>query len=291
MIALLTKNFAEKTWLVVFSFLFIMIPSIKAQGIVIVLNGTSSAGKTSLAQALQEQLERMHKRIAIAGWDACCYEAAFALLREKGLPIDPVPTEQEFFAQIPGQELGEKAEKLLLEKIKTSAQSNEYTIIDIVLSTSGEYHDFTSKIADSTIKHIIVYADPFHLRKHIEQRNAASDRFEHRPLFMPFGQFFSIYQPSDNNLGIDTLDTARLLELLEALQQLGEKELFSKMSDDERTRILEGKEQVIKLYRLHEQPTIAIKPVYAYDMMVNTGVLSPAEAAQDIVKLLFGAQK
>ena len=256
-------------------------------GMVILLHGTSSAGKSSLAKVVRDKLVAAEKTVSIVGWDDCCNEAVVLLLQEEGVLFDPQQNIVEIAHHLSGREskkqVGPKAEELLLKKIEKSAQENDYTIIDTLFTSRAEYDDFIAKITGYELKQVLVYVDPFTLKQQIEQRNASPDKADHRPLLMPFGQFFSIYQPEDADQGIDSLDTKKLLLLLQELEQYCERELFFGMSELERNKILADKEMVIEAYRLKELSVIALKSISSYDFFINLGNISLDTAAENIL--------
>lgn len=166
-------------------------------GTVIMLNGTSSAGKSSIARDLQKAL--VPDKIEILSIDIIFYEVAREMIAELGHPVDPDQSWEELCASLPENlELSEKdmvprAEKKLYEKVKKHTAEDTYVIIDAVMCKPQHAEVWAQKLQGLDVQNVLVYCTPSKLLEHVIQRNKGPQEEEHRPLTQPFFQFFSMF--------------------------------------------------------------------------------------------------
>lgn len=231
-------------------------------GSVVVLHGTSSAGKSSIALELQKTLPGTWTIVSLDDF------LGFVLLekaKDCGL-IDEETSEQECQQIIAGHipELFARFDESVWDKIKVAtytfvkqqAYLGENVILDTVLGKNefDNTSDFLTILKDASLFISLVYCSPFYLVEHTNARNFCSDLSQKRDLNRVLQMFCDIYAPALGSSGL-RVDTLTDLDFVN--QQIAE--------------------------RFGNCLEVAIIPAYGtYDCIVDAGVMSSNACAFDI---------
>lgn len=256
---------------------------------VIVLNGTSSAGKSSIAHALQNAF--YPEKIEVLSIDTVFYEVARKYIEEQGYDVDPNKNFTELCASLPetfeidGDRLLPRAETELFERVKKYAQTDNYVIVDAVINNAKEAEKWTQVLETLSVYHILVYCAPNKLLERLMQRNHSNIVEEHRGLAQPFEQFFDMYRVQKQEaLPIDEINVLELDDLIQ--NNIVKKEPM--MQAEDQTEAQRALEVYKKKFLNTDAETIKIVPedFIVFDCVVNSSILSSQECAQQIIEKL-----
>ena len=128
-----------------------------ADGTIIFLNGTSSAGKTTLAHALQERLDAPFQHMALDqfrdGLPARYrgLNAPAGTTGARGLNVVPVHHEQGAWTEVRFGEDGERVLRGMRRAIATMARCGNSVIIDDIILAPGFLADYLDVMRDLTV--------------------------------------------------------------------------------------------------------------------------------------------
>ena len=265
----------------------------KPPGVLLLLDGTGSAGKSSIGRELQSSL----KQAVFLNEEMLVFNAYNDLLRKHKLqppkPLHNIGEMIRYRQTLPGA-----AQAVLKQEFKLT--SDAYIQRDtrrLIRQSMGQGHPII--ILDNTLwkpelvqkwheetrgyntLHVLVYCPLNNLLEHIQKRNRAPQSYEHRDLSLPLEMYFSMYTPAPR--GIDTLERSKVKRDLRACFAY-QKTLTGRTPPDSL--------QQTYLHRFHldVQGKVQIAPFFAYDLVVNTGTSSPRACAAQIQSRLFANQ-
>lgn len=231
-------------------------------GTIILLNGTSSAGKSSIIKELQNIYENSFSVVSIDGF-----------IRERSInwsedTIDWDDLWTKFYTHI-----------------KNLSESGQAIVIDTVCYEEG-YQKYNAILGTQLIK-ILVYCPLDIIIEHVEERNNSGDADERRSLCQACEQFLSLYsaQNSSEDIIIDTIDSSRILYVLDKVKEETDRWSQERKDGDETdyqkrcTEVYQGFE---KKFHVSEVNEISLIQIYPWDFIVTTGINSSAIAAQQI---------
>jgi chloramphenicol 3-O-phosphotransferase len=277
--------------LIALAFLFV---PVNAQHKIFLLNGTSSAGKSSIARELAPLLSGPTEVVCM---DQMTYEVARQIFFDKcgHTPcsdaeleayfdhlFEKEPKERDLFNNEMGQQMYAKIRKLHME--------GKNVIFDTCMDEKEEFEFCVKKLHDLPVVLVLVYCPLEILFQHLIQRNQLQDTNEHRDLDLPFSQFFNTYKKRETSaeVSVDILKRIQVEHIAEQLKTLAQQH---EKREVELTKFLKGIDEqtptICKKLGLDQHEEIEITPtLFKYDIIVNTGMMPPQGAAQDIKKSL-----
>lgn len=228
-------------------------------GMIILCNGTSSAGKSTLVKALHELYE---DDFEIAGIDAYAQTHqfnGFANLRY-----------HRFYKMIHKKALA--GQNMLVD---TVLYHNRYKKYDAMLCADGI----------QLIK-ILVYCPVDCLVDHVRKRNLNGNAMEHRTVSQAFRAFLALYTMHKKGK-TQIIDTMHSSEMKAAVEQ--SLDVIARWSEKSKKRQHITNKKMVHKFDLDTPHQIFITPAHRWDLIVNTGINSPYEIAQQIAK--FVAQR
>lgn len=196
--------------------LFVSITSIHSIGQVLIINGTSNSGKTTIAKALQSQLGSSWKLFCVDDfiWQEMAKRVEEKKQNLKILKTDSAQIAEEIektdqdwsFTPQEWKSFIEKTERKMYQEILEPAQKDD-VICDIVLQKDEDFQRAMDGLNGVNIIWGLVYCSLTVLPERAKAR-AGKDLSENsRPLFWALEQFGNIYKVStDENSCIDTID-------------------------------------------------------------------------------------
>lgn len=236
--------------------------SIIKPGTIILLNGTSSAGKSSIVKELQNIYEHS---FSVASIDGFIRERSIDWSNDK---IDWDDLWIQFYTHI-----------------KSISDSGKIILIDTVCYEK-EYEKYNAILGSQLIK-ILVYCPLDIIINHVEKRNNLGDTDEHRSLYQACKQFLSLYsaQNLSENFIIDQIDSTRIMYVLDKVKEETNKWSQEKKDGDEtdyQKTYTEIYQEFEEKFHLHEVDTINLIQIYSWDFTVTAGTNSSAITAQEI---------
>ncbi len=267
----------------VVSFLLCATPPVSAW--VLVLNGTTSAGKTTLAKNFQKMAKQATEHLQ---WDVEVTQVRKEALEAIGYRYLEEPDfwgwadslSEDVKKRIDASALENTAKnaatKRVIEKAQTLARAGMNVIVDTPISNKTYKYFKTSAYSKHTY-FILVYAPIDQLLKHVQTRNGSGIRAEKRKLLWSFKDFLRFFEPCDATSPkmLDVLTKETYETVFKELEGLVE----SKDQDDLKKTKLTFERTLFGGCR--DVVGIALRPP-PYDFVINTGTTSPAECAEKL---------
>ena len=224
-----------------------------APGTIILLNGTSSAGKSTLIYELQK-----------------AHYPSFHMAR-----IDD-------FMKTPKGYNKKTRYHNFYTHIKKIALSGKSVLVDTV-SYQQNYEKYDAILQPCKVIKVLVYCPLDTLIMHVQQRNDSGDLREKRSINQAFWQYLTLYtmQQSSKDIIIDHTTTNQIKDSLEKAEALT-KHLPSKRIRQQR----KTNNGLAKEFQTKTSRSMAITPKHRWDFIVNTSIDSPENIAQKIVDYL-----
>lgn len=137
-----------------------------ARGTIIFLNGTSSAGKTTLAHALQEQLRDPYLHIALDQFRDGMpsrfrgLNAPAGSEGERGLNVVPVNNGESTYTEVRFGEMGKRMLRGMRRAIAAMADEGNNIIIDDIILEPGFLEDYLRAFVDHRVYFVGVMCPP-----------------------------------------------------------------------------------------------------------------------------------
>jgi len=240
------KNFRSYLVLISVCFIFAGIYFLNQQprsGTIVLLNGTSSAGKTSIIKELQK----------IYG-DSCAVVIGDDFLATYLIEHpQPISMTQDAYQR-------QMLRDAFLH-VKQLSLHNAHVFVDFAEINAKHY--CTILDCNKVVK-ILVYCPLDILVDRVAERNRSGNTNETRTLSMPFGQFLNIYklQESSDEVVVDRIKTSRIKYAVQIAEQ------------DEKP--------FVEQFKLDTLKEIVLVPKQQWDLIVNTGTHSSREIAKII---------
>lgn len=273
--------------------LFLLVPPAGAElkPRVILLNGTGSVGKTSIARVLERTLDHA----VFLSEEMLVFDAYRELMKQQHLkPSKPLNNLGEFLtyrqslpvAAAAGlrRSFKEKGEAFMREDARRLLQhftaEGKDVVIDRAMWEPEDFREWEEDTRGLSVFHVIVYCPLKDLLEHIQARNAGADPAEHRDPILPFEVFFHMYvrQLEPSREPVDVLYRQRTIDELRHAVAYN-----AAYRSDRKLLPSDGfVEDCLKKVQLDAHERVSIAPFFAYDLMVNTGLMTSAECAARI---------
>jgi len=265
-------------------------PDAHTSGKVILLNGTSRAGKSSIARELSKLFGSESCIIEI---DAIAYNLAQSKVQGKGIEVlqdkglldllDSIPEGTLSAEEING--LYPEAEKAMYNQIKKLHAAKKIVIVDTVLEGKQDIDECKKQLHECDLIPVLIYCTPSVLVQRVQERNRTGR--EPRSVELPLEQYCDLYEVSttiqDSSLDIlKEVETLRLMEQID-FTQLDEEagREFKKAFDKFCERYFPSSERGNHL----EKGVNAVCSQF-YNYTVDTGQKSSEQCALDIYHLI-----
>ena len=222
-------------------------------GMIVLLNGTSSAGKSSIVKELQE----------ISG------NEFFVISLDSFMDAH----EEDY------------SDELFYKYIHDARLTHNKILVDTV-----EYEWAVEKndaILGENLVKVLVYCPLDDIAKRVEKRNQSQDENEHRSVRQAFEQFLGLYkkQSKSDELVIDKIHTSSIKNLLPKIKEECD---GLDISIDKRVerydKIIQAAQEI---FNFNDHRKIKIVPQQnCWDLIINSGANSPAQSAHEILEFL-----
>jgi chloramphenicol 3-O-phosphotransferase len=269
-------------------FTTLLFSSINAQGTIIFLNGTSSAGKTALTAEIQK-LGQYEKVNIDEDFGEPYMQAAINYIKEKTGVEATMDNLNEVAEQLTKEgrltKIDDKAIEALgksifinmLKKIKDDTAAGKDIIVDMLVENEKDFRDFYEPLHDLNVAFILTYCPFPKLAERVRQRISEKDPRTFTQVFEQFSRLYKAAQPGDTPiLGTLTAEEVKQNCVLAKQDKPGLVEEMELSSFDELAPT------VLKNLSLDKNESIQITPRFKYDLIVNTGINTPQQCAQQI---------
>lgn len=319
-------NFSKYAYAPIFTALLLICNYSSASAWIIVLNGTSSTGKTTLARNLQKI---KHEPCEILQFDVeadlllkeqveamgYCYDSKSSIRTW----VDSLPSEvQKKIDDIDDDVAWVSIQKSIIEKAQKFNAKGINVIIDTGLKSEDDYNLFANGLRSNHTYFVLLYASITQLLKNLMARNDAGISEEKRNPLGPFFQYFWFLAKKCESTSTEKLDVLTkkdfetVFDQLETLLESKDKfdECWASKKDFQKIKsiidheffhtcwsytphCLEGKLVWLWLKTwlpcyCDEQDAIGItlKLPIIHDLTINTGMASPTECAETLAAWL-----
>lgn len=228
------------------------------------LNGTSSAGKTSIMKELRSLYGQ--------SWEYVIGDEFV----ETYTPQEPIEE------SLDRDEQNKRVMKAMFSSVKQLSDKGLNVFVDTV-EFDHDYDYYCSILDCNTTIKILVYCPLDILVHRGNTRNTSDQPNEHRPLNLSFWQFTKIYaiQQSENQPVIDRIKPSRMLSALAAASQEVRKLMTEAgMNEQEiKNNITLFTTPFIDQFKLNETNEVILTTQHTWDLVVNSGVQSSSEIA------------
>ena len=244
-------------------------------GAIIILSGTSSAGKSSVVKELQKVYHDEFQVLTIDDFmrshpDIEAYSNA-----------SNDDEEDEIFDRIVTD---------FYHHIKQMSRLGNKILIDTVQCLKSEWMKSQDILGSEHVIQILDYCTLPVIISHVKKRNKSGEPLEKRSIRQAFDQFYDLYklQESSDDQVVDSMYASSMKH---ALQQVDKErkqfDIESPDSIDKRAqRWQKFSHDFIEQFKLDEMKKINIACKYQYDFIVDTGIDSPQVAAHKIADFL-----
>lgn len=276
-------------------FLCFYVGSAYPVGTIILVNGTSSSGKSSIINCLKQQLQKGVAFISIdeIGWTPLLDEAT-----ERGLITSEMSNKEQYDVMYKNLDtLCVACEHKLIylerlyDRIQELALHHRYVVFDTVFYMN-DYKDialFWEKMKSFNVYSILVYCSPEIIAQRVMQRNAEAVAEQQRDLLSVVKSFCLNYSPTFNQddvvcfLKIQDIENL-LCKVQTYLMKMGMTESLIQekivlLSDEYKKRFFSGLAQ-----DLSTGCQIGIRAQFQHDIVINTGNVSSEDCAQIIAE-------
>lgn len=265
-------------------------------GSIIVLHGTSSAGKSSTQRALKTLLGENFMVLSV---DDYSWKAMINLAKELNLVSESMSLEeqQQICTKTDNVVFNQKQSDMAFwvqmmkdyyDDVHRLALEGHHIIMDTAFGVlqDGDIDYFRKIMIDVPVFTVLIYCSPEALAQHTYDRNCTvADVAQRRSVSIVLKTFCTMYKVSNH----DQLPVSQLcLDDIKKALKIAEKNLIemdTNLSLQQRNDILEDVLQAyIKAFELNLHDSVSISPKFSSDFMVDTGINSPAECSYQIKK-------
>lgn len=246
-------------------------------GTVVLLNGTSSAGKTSIMYELQKIYGDAYQIVLLDD-----FIRLYVLEHPEAIDSS--------IAKDALQKHWDALFTLFYQHINTLIVSGKNVFVD-TLEYQDEYELHTLLLAQTRIITILVYCPPHVIVEHVEKRNQSGDEREQRAIGQAFRQFAEFYRVKESaeDVVIDRINTVLIKNALDKAKEEIDLDVQHAPSDVALEKAMKNDQfylHFVQRFTLDEQQEIALVPTCSWDLIVNASVDTPWEIAQKIVAYL-----
>lgn len=257
-------------------------------GKIILLNGTSSAGKSSIVRELVPMLAGQTEIVSFDGMGYTIARERIIAQRGTSEPVTNLDIDGYFesLAEADQYVLNSEIMTRMCNCIRTCYQNGKNVIVDTVLDQKVEWELYTKMLHELPVHFILVYCPLEPLFQHLMERNQSPDEKEHRGLSVPFDQFFTMYKRriTAAERYVDMLTRKQFNDVVERIKSVAKQ--YEKHSDRLEEFLVAIDKQApltCKEFGLTEQEAVEITSVFAHGMMVDTAHATSHDCAQQIL--------
>ncbi len=263
-------------------------------GTLLLLNGTSSSGKSAILNSFQKKHpdfkvfkiddwfpDEMSQRATELGWQESSGMNSWIFLatyaeEKTGKPCFDSEIRAALFPQLAIP---------MYAAAKKALQAGHNVVIDTVFEYDPLYEKFSGFFAGFKCVKVLVYCPLDVLLERVEARNRSGVQGETRTAFQSFEQFPALYKAQEtvDEVIVDTVSAASMKDALRvAVQEL----IDNKIPDKYLPRLQAFEQDFIEQFKLDGQNSITLVPRHQYDLILNSGKHTPDELAVEIERIL-----
>ncbi len=266
------------------------------KNIVLILNGTGSAGKTSIAKLLESQWQKEKRRVEFIEWDSVALEVIKSTMKQKDPDLDINLSKAVLFKNFL-QKFGVDNLIVLLDDIEKSIikKTNEFLAIDgsiVIIDMTLDTQKAIEKVCLSfehnpLVLHVLIYCSLPSLLNHAITRNKLNISTEKRDiLHILENRFMKMYVPQcgTSKKIVDSISKREFDTFSLKAKSDGENSGIDneeiKKKFDRACRVFTQK------FGLIESNIVTITPNFSYDFVVNNSEQTSEDSAMQIKRFV-----
>ena len=242
-------------------------------GTIVLLTGTSSAGKSALFNAFLQGYGTTYQAFNFDDYEVVASQKVGRLFNDQEL----IALSDTFF-----------------QEICDASQQGKNSLVDISVAIPANPDDlryaghpaFMYGVVKQAVK-ILVYCPLDIIEQRVAARRATGKPEEQREAYAAFRQFPNFYklQESDNEMVVDTVATETIKQVLQRVVD----DIIRRLPPEERAEevgIETFRKEFIKRFALDDDKKIVLVPIHPWDLVINSSVHTPTENAQIIAEYM-----
>ena len=264
----------------------------KKEGKVVVLNGTSSAGKSTI---VKELLPSFKGTAEVISYDqTLCNIIRKKFTDEKGKAPSSDSEFYAYWAELDKQDskvLNKICEEVLPQQlyanIRNAYLNGKIVIVDVSITDKDSMQHFLKQLHDLPVCLALVYCPLEKLFKNLMKRN--QEEKEQRDLDQPSIQFFELYKKREKKSQpcIDILKKDQVDWVVDRIKETAKTTI---KDDVELAKFIKSVDEhmpsIYNKLELDKNEEIEITASFDHDLVVNAGALTPKESSQKIANFL-----
>jgi len=263
---------------------------------IIFLNGTTTAGKSTIAEKIKERLEAQSLPVEVLAIDTFLVpKVQWAVATNRLNPFNCFVPSSEIITPLEIETIGKESQLELCEAAKNAYAQGKIVIIDAPMYRSDQIEFYYRALESLKMTWTLVYCPISLLVDRIVKRNESSETTNQRSILQALNQFNYLYK-SQSVEPIDTLSKDTLLYSLDKARvehDLMQAKLWDLLKSVQRAICpyeFEGiKNTMLARLSPKQESEIQIGSALFHNLVVNTGLNNPSECAEQIMS--FFSQK
>lgn len=267
----------------------------KKYGTIILINGTSSSGKSTILNEIQKQspeyvilkvddfwIEELTQKAQELGWNKDINSDPWFYLHQY---LTRKTGKDYFDTELRGQLFTEVSK--FYSTAKNKARAGKTVVLDTVLEYENAYQQAFDYFKNEHLITVLIYCPFDLLLKRVKQRNALGLAQEMRTAFLSFEQIpamYKIQEHSDEPI-VDIVKSRMVKDALEgAIQEL----IDQNISKEYLPKLEQFKRDFIKQFQLDEREEINLVPRHHYDIVFKNDIWANSQEIALQIKHLIG---
>lgn len=258
---------------------------------IIILNGTSSTGKSTLASLISNEIENS----VIVRCDEVAVRVFDRLRKEGGYEI-PENTPKDLMSLCSSihplnKVLDDEVNIEMYQEIRLNADQGKVVINDNAWVREKDIEDFNHELAGYKVFRIFVHSSLEGVLTKVLKRNLSPHVIDHRSITLPYFALPLMYkaQLSKDENTLEIWDKEQIVLFMNRLKDKYEsiKQTYNPIWQKEGDSFFSSIDDFYKYFRLDEESSVPITPLNPYDHVVNTSNMTTEECAKKIATLVF----
>lgn len=264
----------------------------ESKGTIIILNGTSSVGKSTLASQISKKL----KDSVIVRCDEVAVDVFKNLVNKKNYTISentPKDLLSLIYKGVPDIDpnfLDDEINKEMYERIRSAASQGKIVINDNAWIQQKDAENCEEELKGFSVICIFVHSSLNDLLVRVKKRNEQSSEIEHRVMTLPFQTISLMYRTvnKENECIVDTWKAQSVREFMDHLQKEFEtiKHLYNSYWVEEATSFFSSLQEFYDHFKISNENSVPVTSKFPFDYLINTSKSTLEECTQQVVHWL-----
>jgi chloramphenicol 3-O-phosphotransferase len=266
---------------------------------IIFLNGTTTAGKSSIASKLKEQLEAQSLRVEVLAIDDFMGpKVLYELVMNRLNPFNIFVPNTDLITEPAGRRMLIEAQIKLCDAARSACDQGKVVIIDSPAHRFKHIALYQQLLNKFAVTWVLVYCPVSTLVERVIHRNETAGIAEQRSILQALDQFKHLYSRASDNHFIDTLSQETLFATCDRANKqhaIMQERIPDFLKGIQNAICPDSCESIqnalLKKFALAENGETRIGPIVQHDCVVNTELYDSARCAEVIINAFYTRQK